>query len=158
MNTASTSDPTSTGTAETASSTLAVRRTLELDCDTADLWRLVTDERELARWFAQEVSLDARPLGRGRIVEDDGTVRNLVVHEVAEGERLTFAWWLDDDEASRTEVSFEVESVGDHSRLVVTETASAATAATASEASITTGSWDIRLITLWLSVCALARV
>ena len=156
MNTASTSDPSSTGIADTARGAVAVRRVVDLDCDAADLWRLVTDEQELARWFGQEVSLDPRPSGRGRVVEDDGTVRGLLVREVVDGERLTFSWWVAGEEASQTEVSFEVESIGDHSRLVVTETASATRPA--AEDAVTTSSWDIRLISLWLSVCALARV
>jgi uncharacterized protein YndB with AHSA1/START domain len=156
VNTASTSDPTSARIVDTGSSTLAVRRTLDLGCDAADLWRFVTDERDLARWFGREVSIDARPRGRGRVVEDDGTIRTLVVREVVDGERLAFSWWVDGDEASRTEVSFEVQSVDDHSRLVVTETAVAATPAAG--AAVTTSSWDTRLISLWLSVCALARV
>jgi hypothetical protein len=85
------------------------------------------------------------------VVDDDGTVRQLVVRELVDGKRMTFSWWVDRDLTSRTDVSFEIETTGDHCRLVVTETASAS-------AADTTSSWETRLISLWLSVCALARV
>jgi uncharacterized protein YndB with AHSA1/START domain len=124
-----------------------VRRTIDLDCSPAALWRLVTDDALLSTWLGRDVALDVRPGGAGRLVDDDGCVRHLVVREVTTDERLTFAWWPEGDEDAVSEVVLTVEPAGDDgSRLVVTETASAGS------------SWDARLVSLWLSVCALALV
>jgi uncharacterized protein YndB with AHSA1/START domain len=125
---------------------MELRRTIDLDCPPAELWRLVTDAELLSTWLGHDVALDPRPGGAGRVVDDDGRVRHLVVHEVATDERLAFAWWPEDDEAAVSEVVLTVEPAGDvGSRLVVTETASAG------------ASWDARLVALWLSVCSLTR-
>ena len=128
---------------------VAVRRTLELGCPVSTLWRLVTDERELAGWLGQDVVLDLRPGGHGRVVDDGGSARELVVREVEPDHRVAFAWWPEDDERAVSEVVFAVETTGTGSRLLVTETASAMATASAT-------SWDIRLISLWLAICSLA--
>jgi uncharacterized protein YndB with AHSA1/START domain len=164
--------PPADGTAERAAS---VRRTIDLDCSVDELWHLVTDAAGLGEWLGRGVQLDLRPGGRGRLQDDDGSVRELFVREVVDGRRFGFAWWGDDD-AGATEVTFAIEPTDrDGSRLTVTETQPAGmpwstsrytgdrpTASTASTsaggAAPSTGSWDLRLLSLWLSVCALARV
>ena len=124
-----------------------VRRVLDLECSPAELWRLVTDDGLLSTWLGHDVVLDPRPGGAGRLVDDDGRVRNVAVREVTTDERLAFAWWPEDDEQAVSEVVFTVEpTVGEGSRLVITESCAAGS------------SWDARLVSLWLSVCALARV
>jgi uncharacterized protein YndB with AHSA1/START domain len=123
-----------------------VRRTLDLDCSPAALWELVTDDALLSTWLGNDVVLDLRRGGAGRLTDDDGRVHHLVVREVRDGDRLSFAWWPDDDEQAASEVVFIVEPVGEGSRLVVIESNGAA------------ASWEARLVSLWLSVCALARV
>ena len=70
------------------------------------------------------------------------------------GEHVTFRWWPEDDEQAASEVVFTIEPVQRGSRLVITETA-ASSALTATAAAT---SWDLRVLSLWLSVCALARV
>lgn len=129
---------------------LVVRRTLDLDCSADALWRLVTSPDDLAGWLGRDVVLDLRAGGRGRLTDDDGSARTLAVRDVVDGERLAFAWWPEDDEQAASEVVFAVEPAEQGSRLVITETAAGAAAASA------TSSWDTRLIALWLSVCALA--
>ena len=126
---------------------LTVRRTVDLDCTPAELWRIVTDPDELSAWLGRDVALELRPGGRGSLLDGD-TRRQLAVREVVEGERLGFTWWPDDDEGASSDVTFVVEPTGDRSRLVITETAADAGGT----------SWDARLITLWLSICSLARV
>jgi uncharacterized protein YndB with AHSA1/START domain len=129
---------------------LVVRRTLDLDCSADALWRLVTSPHELAGWLGRDVVLDLRAGGRGRLTDDNGSARTLAVREVLDGERLAFAWWPEDDEQAASEVVFAIEPAEHGSRLVITETAAGAAGAAAAS------SWDIRLISLWLSVCALA--
>ncbi len=59
-----------------------------------------------ASWLGRDVVLDLRPGGRGRLTDDDGTVRHLAIDDVVEGERVAFRWWPEDDEraASRGRV------------------------------------------------------
>jgi uncharacterized protein YndB with AHSA1/START domain len=123
-----------------------VRRTLDLDCSPAALWGLITDAASLSTWLGHDVVLDLRPGGSGRLVDDDGCIRQLVVHEVVSEERLVFSWWPTGDEAAASEVVFSLGGSDEGTRLVITETRG------------TASSWDIRLVSLWLSVCALARV
>jgi uncharacterized protein YndB with AHSA1/START domain len=123
-----------------------VRRTLDLDCSPAVLWDLISEAVPLSTWLGREVVIDLRPGGSGRLVEDDDGVRELLVREVVPEERLVFSWWPSGDDQAASDVVFSLEPAGEGSRLVVTETCGAAT------------SWDIRLVSLWLSVCALARV
>ena len=133
-----------------------VRRTVDLACPAAELWRLVTAPEELSSWLGKDVTLELHPGGQGRLVDEDGTTRHLAVHEVVDGERLAFTWWPSDDEAAASNVTLTIEPTNDGTRLVVTEsTREAVASATASPAG---SSWDIRLISLWLAVCALARV
>ena len=129
---------------------LTIRRTLDLDCSPADLWRLVTDPNSLSGWLGREVEIDARSGGQGRVLDDDGIIRLLVVDEVVPGERLSFTWWPQADDAAASEVTFTVQEADEGSRLVVTETASAVVA--------DGGSWDTRLISLWLAVCSQVTV
>jgi uncharacterized protein YndB with AHSA1/START domain len=133
---------------------LLIRRTLELDCPVDELWRLVSDPDEIASWLGRDVVLDLRPGGRGRLTDDDGTVRHLAIDGVVDGEHLCFRWWPEEDEQAASTVVFAIEPAERGSRLIITETAAAS--ALTSTASAT--SWDLRVLSLWLSVCALARV
>ena len=136
-----------------------VRRTLDLDCTTADLWRLVTSPDELGAWIGHDVSLELHPGGAGHLIDDDGIARHLAVGEVVEGERLAFTWWPEEDDSAASEVTFAIEPTGEGARLVVTETAVGGVAAGVAGASAASASsWDVRLISLWLTVCSQARV
>ena len=96
-----------------------VRRTIDLDHDVDELWRLVSDATELATWLGDAVDLDIAPGATGTIVDDDITHR-VLIEEVVEAERIAWRWWADDGSASRVELEVEATSTG--SRLVVTET------------------------------------
>jgi uncharacterized protein YndB with AHSA1/START domain len=136
-----------------------VRRTLDLACPAAELWRLVTAPEELSSWLGEDVALELHPGGQGRLVDEDGTTRHLAVREVVDGERLAFTWWPSDDAAAASEVTLTIEPTDEGTRLVVTEAVRWPTVDTvASAAASTASSWDIRLISLWLAVCAQARV
>ena len=127
----------------------SVRRTVELDCSADELWHLVTDASGLGEWLGRDVELDPRPGARGRLLDDDGSVRHLLVREVVDGRRFGFSWWAE-DRSDATDVSFTIEPAErGGSQLTVTETLPAGPL---------TGSWELRLLSLWLSVCALARV
>ena len=76
--------------------------------------------RELASWLGSSVELELRPGGRGRIVDDDGTVRDLVVTDVRDGEQIAWHWWSDTGELSSVELRLD-EHDG-HTRLRIVET------------------------------------
>jgi len=92
----------------------AVERSVDLDVSPDALWRAITDEAELATWFAPEAALDARVGGEGRFVDDDGVARRAVVEELDPGHRLVggvssaVAVRTEDDEAH-----IEADQVGD---------------------------------------------
>jgi len=73
---------------------LLIRRTLELDCPADELWRLVSEPDEVASWLGRDVELDLRPGGRGRLTDDDGTVR--LPFDTSTGQLIPELWdrWL----------------------------------------------------------------
>jgi uncharacterized protein YndB with AHSA1/START domain len=131
---------------------ITVRRTVDLDCDAPTLWRLVSEADELGTWFGGDVHLDLEVGGSGHLVDDDGVRRHLIVTDLSAGERLAFTWWPGDDEDAASEVTFTVEESDTGSRLVITESAGHALDA------VLSGAWETRVVSLWLSVCSLARV
>ncbi|MEZ5262686.1 MAG: SRPBCC domain-containing protein [Acidimicrobiales bacterium] len=64
----------------------------EFPVPTDELWDAIADADQLGAWLGDELEVDLRPGGQGRLV-DDGEVRRLVVEEVTPGERLSFTWW-----------------------------------------------------------------
>jgi uncharacterized protein YndB with AHSA1/START domain len=133
-----------------------VRRTVELECDAATLWRLISDAGELGAWLGEDVHLDLRVGGSGRLVDDDGVRRDLVVTGMTVGERLAFTWWPAGDEPGGSDVAFTVEETDTGSRLVITESADPSIDGASARA--LSGSWETRVVSLWMSVCSLTRV
>ena len=124
-----------------------VRRTAELDCDAATLWHLVSAAEGLDTWLGEDVHLDLRVGGAGRLVDDDGVARDVRVTELIDGQRLAFTWWPDGDDGVTSDVVFTVEETDTGSRLLITETAAYERRVLAT-----------RVVSLWLAVCSLARV
>lgn len=98
---------------------LTVTKQLDLDADTDEVWAALTDDEERERWMGGDTEIDVRPGGRGHVTDDDGTRREVLVHEVEVGRRLTLDWWTDDDAPSHVE--FVVVPTERGSRLTVTE-------------------------------------
>lgn len=108
-----------------------VERVQDFPVPAAALWSAVSDAEQLALWLGDELELDVRPGGVGRLVED-GEVRRVVVEDVVEGERLTFTWWAERTDERRpgstlagppTCVELLVLPTAAGSRLVVRESA-----------------------------------
>jgi uncharacterized protein YndB with AHSA1/START domain len=91
---------------------------LEVSLDVA--WEAISDPRELTRWLGSSVDLDVRPGGRGRIVDDDGTVRDVIVTDVRPGEQVAWHWWSDGGELSSVEL--RIDELDGHTRLRIVET------------------------------------
>jgi uncharacterized protein YndB with AHSA1/START domain len=102
-----------------------IHRRVDLDADRNQAWSLLADADGLAGWLAESVELDAVSAGvAGRVIELDGTIRRLVVTEVLEGERLSFAWWSEDDptDASSVVVTIDGDERGGSVAISIVET------------------------------------
>jgi uncharacterized protein YndB with AHSA1/START domain len=140
----------------------AVERSLDLDVSPDALWRAVTEDHELASWFAPEAELDARPGGLGRFVDDDGVARRGVVEELDPGRRLVLRWWPDaDGPTAASVVTLVVAPRSGGSRLIVSEQLAASARAdygALAEASRTAWTWRLDLLLLRVAVMAAAHV
>ena len=94
---------------------------VELGVSLEDAWDAISDPDELANWLGSSVDLDVRPGGRGRIVDDDGTIRDVVVTDVRAGEQIAWHWWSDTGDLSSVELRLD-EQEG-HTRLRIVESA-----------------------------------
>lgn len=107
-----------------------VSRSVELDADADEVWRLLTDDEERAAWFGGDTDLDVRPGGRGHVTEPDGRRRAVEVGPVEPGRRLGWTWWPEDG-GPASDVEFVIEPIGRRARLTVTERRSAVDGVTA---------------------------
>ena len=80
---------------------------VDLDTTIDAAWAAVSDPGELAQWLGTSVELDVRPGGRGRVVDDDGTVREVLVTAVDERQGIAWHWWGDDGELSSVELRLD---------------------------------------------------
>jgi uncharacterized protein YndB with AHSA1/START domain len=95
-------------------------REVELAAPTDVVWRTLTDPDELASWMGGQVDLDLEPGAAGRVTDDDGTVRQVLVTDVEPGHRLAWHWWSDDGELSSVELVVDPLD-DDRSRVRVSE-------------------------------------
>ena len=101
-----------------------VERSIELDADLVDVWQVLTDPEQQGAWLGSAADLDLRPGGAGRVVDDDGAVREVLVTAVDDvaGEplRLTWHWWHEDGPLSTVEITATPTSTGTLVRVVET--------------------------------------
>ncbi len=97
----------------------AIDRSTEIEADVAEVWDAMTDPDTLGSWLGAEVDLDLRPGGVGRVVDPDGTVRQVLVTDVDEAERVAWHWWADDGPLTSVEITLTPTPSG--TRVGVTE-------------------------------------
>jgi uncharacterized protein YndB with AHSA1/START domain len=124
-----------------------MERTQDFPVSPEELWQSIADSDRLAEWLGDEVEIDVRPGGEGRVT-DDGELRHVLVDVVEPGRRVAFTWWPDIDRSDRSYVELEVEPGESGSRLVVRETRMANSVAR----------WDLRVTMLTLRCSMLASV
>ncbi len=133
---------------------MALQRELELDLDPELVWELITRPDDLAAWLGDEVDLDPVEGAPGRVVDDDGTVRRLVVDRVDIGRRRSWDWWEEGDAAgtlSCVELVLDPTESGTRLRVLEVPRTAAPTVALAPRASASLGRrWNRLLVDLEL--------
>ena len=76
--------------------------------------------RTRAAGSARASNSTLRPGGRGRVVDDDGTVRDARRHRRPAGEQVAWHWWSDAGELSSVEL--RIDEHDGHTRLRIVET------------------------------------
>ena len=128
---------------------VTITRQVELDTTVDELWSLIADGDRWSEWLVDESTVEVEAGADGTVV-DDGERRDVRVHTVEHGRRITFEWWT---EGERSEVAIEVVPGDERTGLRITETFACAGAPSA-RASI---AWDVCLLVLCLGTAALAR-
>ena len=83
----------------------AVEQSTEIDAGVDEVWEVLTDPDALGRWLGREVDLDLQPGGVGRVVDPDGTVRQVLVTDVDEASRVAWHWWEDGGPLTSVEIT-----------------------------------------------------
>ena len=96
---------------------MEIERDIVFPASPAEVWEALTEPERLEEWFANEVSLDARPGGEGIFRWGDGDERRAIVRELEPEERLVLDW------EDNGQVVLELEEVDGGTRLHVIETA-----------------------------------
>ena len=132
---------------------MALQRELDLDLDPELVWELITRPEDLAAWLGDEVDLEPVEGALGRVVDDDGTVRRLVVGEVDTGRRLSWDWWEEGDAdgtLSRVELTLDPTESGTRLRVLELPRTPAPAGTVAPRASASLGRWNRLLVELEL--------
>jgi uncharacterized protein YndB with AHSA1/START domain len=97
---------------------------LELESTPDEVWDLLTDPDELARWLGRTDGFALEPGEEGHLTDVDGTERHLRVDEVHPGRSLRWTWWPaapgpdDESGASVVEVTLQPSPGGTEVRVV----------------------------------------
>src|SRR6478736_2997824 len=83
---------------------MQIDRTVELDIDRDELWRLIASPSGWREWLVDDVL--------GDLVVERGIVRQVRVDEVVEGESIAFTWWEEDDPLSVSHVRLTIDDGG----------------------------------------------
>ncbi|MFC9875020.1 SRPBCC domain-containing protein [Nocardia salmonicida] len=100
-------------------------RTVELAHPPAKVWAAITTAEGLGSWFGNTAEIDLRPGGDMRMTWKEGFAADMRVERVEEPSVFGYTWpinGLPDDDPRRTYVEFNLEPLGDGTRLTVTET------------------------------------
>jgi hypothetical protein len=116
-------------------SRLVVRRSLHTDLPPDALWREVL----ALDWLGEDVHVQLHAGGSGSLVDDDGSVRRLVIDEIAES-RIRLHWWPAHG-GPPSDVQVTVVGEGEGARLDVTEVVGGSRL----DASAKSRRWDARL-------------
>jgi uncharacterized protein YndB with AHSA1/START domain len=135
---------------------LASSHRLELASPPDEVWELLTDPDELARWLGRTDGFALEPGEEGRLTDLDGTERHLRVDDVRAGRSLRWTWWPagpgpgDESGASVVEVTLRPSPAGTEVRVVESHPAASPIVASAGGGL----GWSTRFVDLELRVLA----
>jgi uncharacterized protein YndB with AHSA1/START domain len=132
---------------------LVIERETDLAVDANRLWTLISTAEGWDSWLVDEAAVVMAPDATGTAIED-GVVREVRINSIVEGRRVGFSWWDRDDPSRVSYVQLDiVELTHGRSHLHITERfVGSTTAATVAMSSSVAVSWEMRLISLWLSI------
>jgi uncharacterized protein YndB with AHSA1/START domain len=147
--------PNTSDTLDTGDGSRCVEQSVDVQAPIDEVWAALTDPAELGEWLGGEVDLDVRPEGSGRVVDLDGTVRDVLVTAVEHHRRIAWHWWDDRNGLSSVEVT--VEELGESTRVSVLEML-VPSADDERRAVACQRRWARATGDLWLRLSAVARV
>ena len=121
-----------------------VERVVTLPFTRAEVWAALTEPEQLSSWLGLAIDIELRPGGRVVVTGAAGERRLGLVENVEEPTRLAFRWWPDPRDTAtagvvdpgRTRVEFELDEVGDGTRLRVAESQAGGPRASAERAGL----------------------
>ena len=102
-----------------------IERSVQLAHPPATVWAALTTPEGLSAWFGDRASIDLRPGGLAQMTFRSGVTVDMRVERVEEPAVFGFTWRLPnlpEDDPRRTYVEFNLEALGDGTRLRVVET------------------------------------
>jgi len=92
-------------TTPAASPDTSVEQSTEIDADVDEVWDVLADPDALGSWLGRDVDLRLAPGAAGRVVDPDGTVRQVLVTDVDEHRRVAWHWWEDGGPLTSVEIT-----------------------------------------------------
>ena len=89
-----------------------------LDAPPDDVWHAITDPESLGDWLGADVDLSVEVGSAGRVIDEDGTVREVLVTEVDAGRSVGWHWWDDRGGLSWVRITLEPTGPGTLVRVV----------------------------------------
>ena len=83
----------------------SVEQSTEIDADVDEVWDVLADPDALGSWLGRDVDLRLAPGAAGRVVDPDGTVRQVLVTDVDEHRRVAWHWWEDGGPLTSVEIT-----------------------------------------------------
>jgi uncharacterized protein YndB with AHSA1/START domain len=104
----------------------AIEREIVIDAPVDVVWRIVTEPREIVRWFSDEAEIELRVGGAGRLkFRNSGDSYQLQVEVVEPPHRFVWRWVQPEGEIARQDnsmlVEFTLRAEGAGTRLRVVE-------------------------------------
>lgn len=89
-----------------------------LDAPPDEVWQAITDQDSLGDWLGADVDLSVEVGSAGRVIDEDGTVREVLVTEVDAGRSVGWHWWDDRGDLSSVRITIEPTGPGTLVRVV----------------------------------------
>jgi Polyketide cyclase / dehydrase and lipid transport len=126
---------------------LIITRDIDIDLTADELWSLVAHGEGWERWLVDDADVVVET-GASGVVRDDGRDRVVRIHEVVDGERVSFEWWPAERPGEASAVELVVQPATTGAVLHVTEVFPPQRTVLAMAASFR---WEVRALAAWVS-------